>query len=79
MMTITTSQYRNARRPSRSSTGHGSACCNRQHGPQRKTRWPINAPPFSRYDLLSHRIGVDQGARSTCRNSRTVSAALNSP
>jgi len=42
-------------------------------------RLPINAPPYGRYDLLSHRIVVNRGAPSTCRNSHTVSAALKSP
>jgi hypothetical protein len=79
MMIVAASQYRNAPRPCRSSTGRGSACCDRQHGPQSKTRLPINAPPFSRDDLLNHRIVVDQGARSTCRSSHTEPAALKSP
>jgi hypothetical protein len=39
----------------------------------------IDAPPFGRYDLLSHGILADQGARSTCRNSHTAPAALKSP
>jgi hypothetical protein len=39
----------------------------------------ISAPPFGRYDLLNHRIGLDHCARSTCRNSHTASAALKSP
>ena len=46
MMTIATSQYRNARRSCRSSTGHGAACSDRQFGPPRKTSSPINAPPL---------------------------------
>jgi hypothetical protein len=79
MMTIATSQYRNVRRSCRSSTGHGAACSGRQLGPLRKTRLPINAPPFGRYDLLSHRIGADQSARSTGRNSHTALDALKSP
>jgi hypothetical protein len=79
MMTITTSQYRNARRPCRSSTGHGAACSDRQFGPLWKRLLPISASPFSRYNLLSHRISADQCARSACRNSHTASAALKSP
>jgi hypothetical protein len=79
MMTIATSQYRNVPRSCRSSTGLGAACSDQQLGPLRKRRLPINAPPFGCYDLLSHRIGVDQCARSTSRNSHTASAALKSP
>jgi hypothetical protein len=79
MMTIDTSQYCNARRPCRFSTGHGAACSDTQRGPLGKTRLPINAPPFGRYDLLSHRIVVGQDSRSTCRNSHTTPAAPKSP
>jgi hypothetical protein len=79
MMTIATSQYRNARRSCRSSTGHGAARSDRQLGSPRNTRLPINAPPSGRYNLLSYRILVEQNARSTCRNSHTTPAALKSP
>ena len=36
MMTIATSQHRNARRPCRSSTGHSAACSDPQFGPRCK-------------------------------------------
>jgi hypothetical protein len=79
MMTIATSQYRNASRPCRSSTGHSAARSDTQRGPPGKTRLPIIEPPVGHYDLLSHRIVVDQDARSTCRDSHTTPAALKSP
>jgi hypothetical protein len=79
MMTSATSQYRNLRRSCRSSTGHGAACSDRQFGPVSNKRLPLKAPPFRRYDLLSHCIAADQCARSTSRNSHTASAALKSP
>jgi hypothetical protein len=79
MMTTATSQYHNARRPCRSSTDHSVRCSHRSFEPVTKKRLPINAPPFSRYDLLSHRIGIDQSAPPMCHNSHTASAALKSP
>jgi hypothetical protein len=79
MMTITASQYRNARRPCRSSTGHGGACSDRQFGPLWKRLSPISASPFRRYNLLNHCILADHRTRSTCRNSYTAPAALKSP
>jgi hypothetical protein len=79
MMTIATPQHHNARRPCRSSTGHGARCSDQPFEPARNNRLPINAPPFSRYDLLSHRIGIDQSAPPMCHNSHTASAALKSP
>jgi len=79
MMTIATSQYRDARRPCRSSIGHGAARSDRQFEPLRKSPLSINPAPFSRNDLPGHRIDVDQRARSTRRNSHTASAALKSP
>jgi hypothetical protein len=79
MMSIATSQYRNARRPCRSPIGYGAARSDTQHAPLSNTRLPINAPPFDRNDLLSHHIGLDQRARLTSSNSHTVSAALKSP
>jgi hypothetical protein len=79
MMTIATSQYRNARRPCCSSTGHGAARSDTQRGPLAKTRLPINAPPSGRYDPLSHRIGANPSARSIGRNSHAAPAALKSP
>jgi hypothetical protein len=39
----------------------------------------INAPPLNRNDPFGHRVGLDHGARSVCRNSRTAPAALKSP
>jgi hypothetical protein len=79
MMTIATSQYWNMRRSCRFSCGHGAARSDTQRGPLGKTRLPINAPPFGRYDLLSHRIVVGQDSRSTGRDSHTTPAALKSP
>jgi len=79
MMSIATSQYRNARRPCRSPIGYGAARSDTQHAPLRNTRLPINAPPCGCYDLLSHCIVADQCARSTCRNWHTAPAALKSP
>jgi hypothetical protein len=79
MMTIAASQHRNARRPCRSSTGHGAARSDTQRGSLTKTRLPINASPFGHYDPLSHRFGADPSARSTGRNSHTAPAALKSP
>jgi hypothetical protein len=77
MMTIATAQHRNARR--RSSSGHSGARSDTPRAPQRKSLPSISAPPLGRNDPLSHRIGVDQCARSTCYNSPTASAALKSP
>jgi hypothetical protein len=79
MMTIATSQYCYTRRPCRFSAGHGAARSQTQRGPRSKTRLPINALPFGRYDLLSHRIVLDHDARSTSRYSQTTPAALKSP
>jgi hypothetical protein len=79
MMTIPTSQYSNAPRSCRSSTGHDAARSDRQLGPPKKTRLPINAPPFDRNDPLNHRIRLDQCAQSTCRNSHTASVPIKSP
>jgi len=79
MMTVATSQYRNVRGSCRSSTGHGIPCSDRQLSRLRKRILSIDAPPFGRYDLISHCILADQGARSTCRNSHTAPAALKSP
>ena len=80
MMTIATSQYRNARRPCRSSIGHGGARSNMQLAIS--NRAPICRSTHRRArrnDLLSHRNVADQCARSTCRHSHTASAALKSP
>ena len=79
MMSIATSQYRNARRPCRSPIGYGAARSDTQHAPLSNTRLPINAPPFDRNDLLSHRIDADQSVRSTGHSSHTAPAALKSP
>jgi len=79
MMTSATSQYRNARRSCRSSTGHGAAFSDRQFGPPRKGRLSTNAPPFGSNDLFSQRVDVDQCARSACHNSNAASATLKSP
>jgi hypothetical protein len=79
MMTIATSQYRNAPRSCRSCAGHGVICAGQQLGPLSKTRLPINAPQFAHYDPLNHRFGADPCARSTGRNSYTATAASKSP
>jgi hypothetical protein len=79
MMIIAASQYRNAPRPCRSSTGHSAACSDRQFGPLRKQLLSTNAAPFGRNDLLSHSIGLDQYPLSTCRNSHTTSVPIKSP
>ena len=79
MMTIAASQYSNARRSCRSSTGHGAACSDRHLGPPKKRRFQINAPPFGRGSLLDYCIVVDQCVLSTGRNSHTAPAAIKSP
>jgi len=77
--TIATSQYRNARRPCRSSTGHGAARSGTQREPLGKARLPINSSPFGRDHPLSHCIIADRCARSIGRNSHAAPAALKSP
>jgi len=79
MMTIATSQYRNVLRSYRFSIGHGAACPDKQRGPLRKMRLPINAPSLGRNDPLSHRTVADPRARSIGRHSHTAPAALKSP
>jgi hypothetical protein len=79
MMTIAASQYRNARRFFRPSTGHAPARSDQQLGPPKNTRSPIKLPPFGRDDLRGHRVVADQCAQSIARNSHTAPAALKSP
>ena len=78
MTTIATSQYRDARRPCRSSTGHRVARAGTRRRPQPNRLCSINASLFDRGDLLNHRSGVDQCARLTRPDSATASAALKS-
>jgi len=78
-MAIATSQYRDARRPCRSSTGHNVACAVPQFEPLWKGLLSINASLFDRDHLIEHRSGIDQRARLTCHNASTPSAALKSP
>jgi hypothetical protein len=79
MMTIATPQYRNARRPCRSSTGHGAARPDRQLRPLRKMLLSIDTLICGHNNLLSRRIRLCQRARSIPHNSNTASAALKSP
>jgi hypothetical protein len=79
MMSLATSQHRNARRPCRPSTGHSVARADRQSGPLWKGLFSINALLFDRDDLLNHRSRVDQCAQLTRHSSGTASAALKSP
>jgi hypothetical protein len=46
---------------------------------QRNRSSPVNAATFAHSNPFSHRIGVDQRARSPRNNSDTSSAALKSP
>jgi len=79
MMIVATSQHRNARRLSRSSTGHSTACSDQQFGPRWRGHLSIDASLFDRDDLLDRRSGLDQCARLTRHNSGTASTALKSP
>jgi hypothetical protein len=78
-MTIAVSQQRNARRPCRSSIGHGADYSDRQLRPPSNSRSSINAPPRGRNDLLGNCIVVDPSAPSTCHNAHTASATPKSP
>jgi hypothetical protein len=79
MMIIAALQYRNPGRSCRSSAGHGVPCSDQQLRSLRKVLLSIDAPIRDRNNLPSHRIGLGQCARSTCRNSHTEPAAPKSP
>jgi hypothetical protein len=79
MTIITTSRYRKAPRPCRSSTGHGAACSDRKFGLLRKRLLSTNPAPRGRNDPLSNRSAADQYAQSTGRKSHTATAAPKSP